>query len=270
MEISRIGIITHPEVEKNIVLDTVKKLRKKGVSLCFDPRTAEKMGVKATETKGMDVDLAIILGGDGTLLWSVNELRGSPLILGINTGRIGYLTELGVHNHIENIEKIFSGEFFIDERSKLRVNNKYDVLNELVIMPQRPASLLEFRISLNNEKITEFRADGVLVSTQTGSTGHALSLGGPIIHPEAGVYQIMPMVSFMQEQPPLIVPDTSRTEIEFLGKKKDAYMILDGNVIKKIKHTEKVAVQKSKNTVRFVRFSKKKWKPKITDSGYLN
>ena len=270
MEISSIGIITHPDVGKKTIQEIIKKLRRKNVTLFYDPLTAEKMGEKATKVWDMDADLAIILGGDGTLLWSVGELKGNPLILGINTGRVGYLTELGVHNHIENLEKLFTGEYFIDNRAKLLINKEYEVLNELVIMPQRPASLLEFRVSLGGEKITEFRADGILVSTQTGSTGHALSLGGPIIHPDSKVYLIMPMISFMQEQPPLVVPDDAVTVIEFMGKKKDAYLILDGNEIKKIRHTGKVTVEKSRNTVRFIRFSKKKGKPKITDSGFLN
>ncbi|RLI87774.1 MAG: hypothetical protein DRO76_01815 [Candidatus Altiarchaeales archaeon] len=260
MEISRIGIIAHPEVKKEFVQKIVKKLRKKDIHLYFDPIAAGKIKEKKTNVGDMRVDLAIILGGDGTLLWSVNELKSNPIILGINTGRVGYLAELKAENAIKGIEKLLRGEFFIEERMKLIANNRYEALNELAILPKRPASLLEFRINLDQEKIAEFRADGVLVSTQTGSTGHSLSLGGPIIHPEARVYLISPMVPFMREQAPLIVPDSSKTEIALLRKNRDAYLVLDGNIVKIIKSQSKVSIEKSKNKVKFVRFPKNKKK----------
>jgi len=270
MEISRIGIISHPEVEKELLRRIVKKLKKKDCLLYYDPLAAEKICEKPTKTSKMNVDLAIIFGGDGTLLWSVNELPNRPAILGVNTGRVGYLTEISADRAEEYVDKIFRKEFYIDERSKLKVNEKYDVLNEMVLLPQRPASLLEFRVSLSGEKTTEFRADGVIVATQTGSTGHSFSSGGPIIHPDAKAYLITPMVAFMREQHPLVVPDNMTTEIEFLGKKKDLYMILDGSVVKKLAHTDKVSVRKSENTAKFIRFTKKKWKPKTTDVVSLN
>jgi NAD+ kinase len=270
MEISRIGIISHPEVEKELLLRTVKKLKKKDCLLYYDPLTAKKIGEKPTKTSKMNVDLAIIFGGDGTLLWSVNELPNRPMILGVNTGRVGYLTEISGDKAEEYVDKIFRKEFYIDEREKLLVNEKYDVLNELVLLPQRPASLLDFRISLNGEKATEFRADGVIVATQTGSTGHSFSSGGPIIHPDAKAYLITPMIAFMREQHPLVVPDNMSTEIEFLGKKKDLYLILDGSIVKKIAHSGRVSVRKSENTAKFIRFTKKKWKPKTGETRSLN
>lgn len=270
MEITRIGIISHPEVQTGLLRRVASKLRKKDCLLYYDPLAAEKTGEKPTKTQKMHVDLAMVFGGDGTLLWSVNELPGRPLILGVNTGRIGYLTEISADKAEEYVDKIFRKEYYIDERSKLRVNEKYDVLNELVILPQRPASLLEFRISLNGEKATEFRADGVIVATQTGSTGHSFSAGGPILHPDTPAYLITPMISFMREQHPLVVPDNMTSTIEFLGKKKDLYLILDGSSVKKLSHKDQISVRKSESTAKFIRFTKKKWKPKTTEIGSLN
>ena len=270
MEIRRIGIISHPEVDPRILRRISSKFKRAGCAIFFDPLAAEKTGSPATKTSKMRVDLAVIFGGDGTLLWSVNELPNRPMILGVNTGRIGYLTEIPAEKAEQYVDKIFRGEYYIDERSKLKVNDRYDVLNELVIMPQRPASLLEFRISLGGETATEFRADGVIVATQTGSTGHSFSSGGPILHPDAKAYIITPMVSFMREQHPLVVPEDLSTVIEFLGKKKDLYLILDGSAVKKISHGDKVSVRKSENTAQFLRFTKKKWKPKTTEIGSLN
>ena len=128
-KIRSIGVITHPEVPKDFVQKVAGNLRRKGVGLVFDPLAAGKTNEKETNIRDMDIDLAVILGGDGTLLWSVNELRGSPLILGINTGRIGYLAELDAKNMEKNLKKLFSGEFLVDERAKLR--QRWDILNRL-------------------------------------------------------------------------------------------------------------------------------------------
>jgi NAD+ kinase len=270
MEITRIGIISHPEVEKGLLRRIASKLKKRDCLLYYDPLAAKKIEEKPTKISKMAVDLAMIFGGDGTLLWSVNELPGRPMLLGINTGRVGYLTEISADRAEEYVDKIFRKEFYVDERSKLKVNEKYDVLNEMVLLPQRPAGLLEFRISLNGEAATEFRADGVIVATQTGSTGHSFSAGGPIIHPDAKAYLITPMISFMREQHPLVVPDSMAASIEFLGKKKDLYLVLDGGNVKKISHSDTVSVRKSESTAKFIRFTKKKWKPKTTETASLN
>jgi NAD+ kinase len=267
-KLSRVGVIAHPEVRRELVAELVCALRKKTKDICFDPLAASKTCGTPTLVRNMDIDLAVILGGDGTLLWSVSELSKNPLILGINTGRVGYLTELHAKNgEIEkSIAALYAGKYSVDVRAKLKVNGEYEVLNEVVILPQRPASLMEYRIRLDKEPAVEFRADGVLVSTQTGSTGHSLSLGGPMIHPAAKVYLIAPMIPYMKEQPGIIVPDGVKTEIEFCGKKKDSVMVLDGNIVKKIHHSEKILIEKSRNTTRFVRFNDSKWKIKPTKS----
>ncbi len=256
MQISRVGIVTHPEVKKNIVEKITKKLLKNSIQLFFDPISAGKTGRDSTNVENMSVDLTIILGGDGTILWAVNKLKKDPPILGINTGRIGYLTELNIKNNIQGINKLIKGKFYIDERMRLQVNNKFNVLNEVVITPHLPATLLEFNIKQDNISISKFRADGVLVSTQTGSTGYSLSLGGPVIHPNAGVYLINPMNPFMKEQVPIIIPDDSKITIELLREDRDAHLILDGCITKTIHPHEVISIEKSWRTTKFVRFNK--------------
>lgn len=258
------GVITHPEVRRELVQEVVQALSKKTSKIFFDPLAASKAHEKATLVRSMDVDLAVVLGGDGTLLWSVGELPNNPLILGINTGRVGYLAEIHANDEsIRNaIERVFSGRYLVDTRSKLRINSEYEVLNEVVVLPQKPATLLEIRLSIGDAEPSDFRADGVLVCTQTGSTGHSLSLGGPIIHPQARVYLVSPMSPYMKEQPPIVVPDSVKTTIGFPGKKRDALMVLDGNIVKKIPDGGVVRIEKSRNTTRFVRFGDSKWKIK--------
>ena len=260
MEITRIGVIAHPGVDKKLLAKLEKKLRQKKTALFFDEVPAKILGEKTTKTKDMRVDAIIVFGGDGTLLWSTHNVPGNPLFVGIKTGRVGFLKELDETNMLAGIDKLLKGEYWVDERAKILVNNRYEALNEAVILPEIPGKLLEFRIRFNGREISQFRADGIIISTPTGSTAHALSAGGPVIYPEADVYAIVPIVPFMHHQPPMIVPDNSEIVIETISTKSDICLVIDGNKVKKIKQTEEVSFKKSKNKTRFARFGEKRWK----------
>lgn len=256
MKLSKIGIISHPRIEGKLVLGLVKNLETAGMTLFFDPITAKKISRKKTDVANMGIDLAIVFGGDGTILWVVNEVSGKPLILGINTGKVGYLAEAAPEEATEKLKLLLAGKFSVDERTKLCVNNKFEALNEVFIASKEPATLLDFRIRLDGLPVAHFRADGVMVSTPTGSTGYSLSAGGPILHPAVGGYLIIPSNPFLRGQFPLVVPDDAATEIELLREDRDANLILDGRLEKSVLPHQKITVRKSKNTARFVRFSK--------------
>jgi NAD+ kinase len=256
MKISRIGLITHMRVGGDLASKIADKLSKKGVSVFFDPIAAEKIGREKTEVRDMHVDVAVIAGGDGTILWAVRELPNNPLILGVNVGGVGYLAELKPEDVMDKMGLLFKGRFYVDHRLKLGVDNEFKVLNEALVLSKQPASLLGFKIKLDNIKIAEFRADGVMVSTPTGSTGYSMSSGGSILHPEADVYIITPINPFLREQFPLVVPADSETEIEPTREDRAAQLILDGQPVKEIKPHQRIHVRKSENYVRFVRFSR--------------
>ncbi|HIE34238.1 MAG TPA: NAD(+)/NADH kinase [Candidatus Altiarchaeales archaeon] len=255
LKISSIGVVSHPEVDRRIVEKIVEILKSTNKKLFFDPVTAEKVRKKSTEVRNMNVGLIIVLGGDGTLLWTANEIRKDQLLLGINTGRVGYMTEIRADELSKRLNSLLNGKFFIDSRIKLRVNKKHEALNEVHIMAKRPSHLLEFSINLNNIEIACFRADGVMVSTPTGSTAHSLSLGGPIVHSDTEAFAIVPMNPFMLEQAPIVVPNSSKISIKPLRKNSDAHLILDGKVVDEIKPNEEALIEKAKRTVNFVRFS---------------
>jgi NAD+ kinase len=254
MKLSKIGVISHPRIEAALVSDLVKRLEAAGVRLFFDPVTAKKVNRKKTEVADMRVDLALVFGGDGTILWVVKELRGRPLLLGVNTGKVGYLAETTPKEVGKKINLLLSGKFLVDERMCLSVG-KSKALNEAFVASKEPATLLEFRIRLDGIEVAHFRADGVMVATPTGSTGYSLSAGGPILHPAVGGYIITPSNPFLRGQFPLVVPEDAVAEIELVRDDRDANLILDGQVVKSIRPHQKVAVKKSSETVRFVRFS---------------
>lgn len=253
-DISSIGLIMHQELRITTKLSRILG-KTKNCEMYFDPVAAEKLNQQPTEIKDMNADVVLVFGGDGTLLWTINEIQQKhPVVLGVNTGRVGYLSELTIKNLNSGVDKLLRGEYYLDERSKLLVNEKNEALNEAAVFPYHPAALLEFKIFLNNIKISEFRSDGVLVSTQTGSTGYSLSLSGPVIHPDANAYVITPINPFMRIHAPIVVPDTASVAVELIRKKRDAYLVLDGRVIDILHPDDRITIRKSRNTVRFVRF----------------
>jgi NAD+ kinase len=254
MRISKIGIIAHRRVKPALARKVIRKLSEKGIEMFFDPITAEKIKKKGTDVKEMHVDLAVIAGGDGTILWAASELPGNTPILGIKAGKIGHLAELTLEKFNTKADLLLKGKFFIDERMKLRIDKKFDVLNEAFILSKQ-ASLLEFRIDLNGREVADFRADGVIVSTPTGSTGHSLSSGGAILHPGLGAYIITPVNPFLREHAPLVVPEDHVTGIELTRPDRDAQLIIDGRFVKDIKPHQAISIKKSGKTARFVRFS---------------
>ncbi len=245
----------HRKVKKELAVEIADKLLKKRIKLFYDPITAEKINVEKTEVKDMRIDLAVIVGGDGTILWAINELPDNPPILGIKTGRVGYLAELNPENITGKLDLLFKGKFYLDNRMKLKIDDEFEVLNEVLVL-SRQASLLEFRIYLDGTEITKFRADGVMISTPTGSTGHSMSAGGPALHPKVKAYVITPMNPFLREQFPLVVPGESKTEVEIIREDRDAQIVLDGQLIKEIKPHQKISIKKAENTIKFIRFSK--------------
>lgn len=257
MALSKVGLVTHHNIEDVNLLHKLYKTLSQEYTVYIEPATAKKIKKKGTPLSRMNVDLLVVLGGDGTLLWSISKVKNNPLILGVNTGRVGYLTELTTKNLFTGLEKIVEGRYWIDERAKLKANNRHEALNEILILPQKPATLLEFKLHMNNQPINRFRADGIMVSTQTGSTGYALSLGGPIIHPDTPAHVVVPMNPFMKEHGPLVIPDNSRIRVELLRRNHKTNLIADGKVVDELNPGDTVEFSKSENTVRFIRFNKR-------------
>ncbi|MBN2014210.1 MAG: NAD(+)/NADH kinase [Candidatus Altiarchaeota archaeon] len=229
-----------------------------GIVLSLDPITAEKIGEEKTDVKDMRVDLAVIIGGDGTILWAINELQKDPLVLGINVGNVGYLTELTPEDVMDKLDLLLKGDYEVEERMKLLVDDRVEALNEVLVVSAEPATLLEFGVRLDNLEIARFRADGVIVSTPTGSTAYSLSAGGALLHPKVKGYVITPVNPFQRKQHPLVVPEDSETTIELLREEREACLIVDGRRVKKIGAHQKISIRKAQHKARFVRFTQKR------------
>lgn len=219
-------------------------------------------------------DMIIILGGDGTLLRTQSKMTREIPIFGINMGTVGFLTEIEVKDTFKTLKKILKGDYFIEKRSKLSVsheNHLFTALNEVVIATDTPSKMLHFEIEVDGEVVEEFRADGLIVSTPSGSTAYSMSAGGPIVDPNIGAFIIIPICPYKLGVRPFVVSDRSEIVVRLLKKGKHAMFVMDGQIAEKAEYEEEIRMKKAEKNVLFIRTSKKyfykKVKEKLTGSG---
>ncbi len=240
--------------------ELLKKLKEQNIEVYLDkeydflPRDFYKI-TSIRDFKG----IVIVLGGDGTILKAAKMINPEGLILGVNFGIRGFLTEINPEEVLDSIKLIGRNRFKIDERIKLKVKfkkNTYEGLNEIAIITSRPAKLSTFRIYLNDTFIDEIQADGIIVATPTGSTAYSLSAGGPIIDPRANVFIINYICPFKLSVRPIIFPNDIKVKIEFVEKNEVeyTYLTIDGEIVEKIFRGDFLEIYKSENVVRFIRF----------------
>ena len=199
------------------------------------------------------IDLMITIGGDGTLLRSITFVRdlGIPII-GINTGRLGFLATLNQELLNVELKKILKGEFKIEERSLLevRVNNNDDfsdfnfALNEVSVGRKNTTSMIEIKTTLNGEYLNTYWADGLIVSTPTGSTGYSLSCGGPIMTPSSQTFSITPIAPHNLNARPLVISDEIKIELSVEGREETHLLSLDSR-INSLKNNVKIKIKKA-------------------------
>ena len=179
-----------------------------------------------------DCDLVLVIGGDGTIISTIRSLLDLKIpFLGINIGKLGFLTDIDVGSISEELPKIISGEYVKEQRPLLEVtpstNDKKIAVNEVVFHSGKVAEMMSFSIYLDNKLVSNHKSDGVIVSSATGSTGYCFSGGGPIIHPTLSVFAIMPMFSQSSASNPLIIPSEKEITIR-LANKNNASIVIDG------------------------------------------
>jgi NAD+ kinase len=207
------------------------------------------------------VDLAISVGGDGTFIQTVKFIRNSKVpILGINTGRLGFLANISTENMVQALESVKKKEFVFQERSLLRVemeNNPYGednfALNEITIHKKDTASMITVHASLDDRYLNSYWADGLIVSTPTGSTAYNLSCGGPIVTPGCQVHMLTPIAPHNLNVRPMVVPDHFDISLSVEGRERRFLMSLDG-IPHSIRQGEIIKVKKAEFFVKVVKF----------------
>jgi NAD+ kinase len=209
------------------------------------------------ETKA---DLAIVIGGDGTMLAAARELvRHHVPLVGINLGRLGFMTDIGQHDTQLGIGAILEGKYSIEERSLLDCEIQRQgksalstiALNEAVIGKGSQGRLIEFELSVDGEFVYALRADGIIVATPTGSTAYALSAQGPILHPAVSALTLVPLNPHTLSARPVSVSDRSVIEIVMVHAL-DARAHFDGLALTDMAEGDRLVLKRSADTVRFV------------------
>lgn len=205
-------------------------VRSLGHEALFEPQTARALRSKNVWPFDRTVDLAIIVGGDGTILHTVQQMASQIPIIGINWGEVGFLADLEpdeAKTFIQNLQPGFATEPRM--RVALRSRGKIlgEALNEALIVTSRPAKMLRFVIVIDGIEAERFRADGLLVSTPTGSTAYAMSAGGPIVDPRIQGFLLVPLAPYMLSSRPHLISNDRRVEI-CLESAKPASLVIDG------------------------------------------
>jgi NAD+ kinase len=224
--VALIGKHKAPEIAEPL-LRLAAFLTGQGVKVVVDSLTAEHLKdhpylALTLEEIGRTVDLAIVMGGDGTMLNITRTLSpcGVPLI-GVNQGRLGFLTDLTLENMQEKLTAMLAGKFIIEERLLIAARVLRDdvevfralAFNELVVHRSNISSMVEFEVRIDGEYLSNQRADGLIVATPTGSTAYALSAGAPILHPNLNVLELVPICPHSLSNRPIVVNSSSVLEI---------------------------------------------------------
>lgn len=262
-----IGIIGKNSIENtfDIARELCTWFEGKGVNVYVEKEIGDKIdcsnSVPAEEIPPM-VDVILVFGGDGTFL-GVARLAckyGTP-ILGINLGGLGFLTEITVEEIYPMMERIMNGEYEIEDRQMLRTSihrenakiGNYEVLNDVVINKEAVARIIDLGIYIDGNHVTTYKADGIILSTPTGSTAYSLSAGGPIVHPTLPVTIITPICPHTLTNRPLVVSSEMKVEIKITTQEPDTYLTLDGQIGIRLRTGDVIEVRKSDTYVKLIK-----------------
>ena len=242
-----IGVLARPDLSDAgpVIRGLAECLHRQGVRVCLDEPTAAlggpEIGFGVLVASGRDLatlaDALVVLGGDGTLL-AASRLLDRPIpVLGVNFGSLGFLTEITLPELYPTLRGVVEGRFEYEERRLLRAVVRRrareevaaDVLNDVVITKAGPSRIIEVDVTVDGLFVSSFRADGIIVSSPTGSTAYNLAAGGPILYPTLPAVVVTPICPHMLTNRPLVVSDEARVEVRLrAGRDVEVYAALDG------------------------------------------
>lgn len=259
--VALIGKITNPEIREH-VLALARFLVGRQIGVVVEEITALRLDIQGYPVVplneiGGHANLAVVLGGDGTMLMVARELvnHGVPLV-GVNKGRLGFLTDLTTESMLTAISKMLEGEYTQEQRLLLgasiirngHVESEGNALNDVVISKGGVARLIDLELTIDDEFVHRQRSDGLIVSTPTGTTAYALSAGGPLLHPTLDAIVLVPICPHTLSNRPFAINSLSRVEITLRGPD-DALVHFDGQLHTELHCGDKVVVQRLEKTV---------------------
>jgi NAD+ kinase len=270
--VTTVGIIARPDLTEAgpALRELVAWLRRRDTALLVEQRTASLLNGEAlspAETaEGREVaeraDVLVVLGGDGTLLSASHLVQRPVPVLGVNFGHLGFLTEITVPELYPALEGVLRGEYRYEERRMLRATVTRedepavsgDVLNDVVITKAALSRIIELEVTVDGLFVSSFRADGLIVSSPTGSTAYNLAAGGPILHPHLPAVVLTPICPHMLSNRPVVISDESVIEVRLRAAREgEVHITFDGQRGFPLARTDTVTVTRGTRTLRLVK-----------------
>ncbi len=257
MNFKKVGIILKHNQPKavEIGIDLAKWLINRGKEVLFTEGIGKALNKNYYDKKTItsNSDIVIVVGGDGTFLSVARLVKDYSIpIIGINLGGLGFLTEITLDEMYDVLDDIFKGNFTINERMMLKASiyrsgekiSSYSVLNDVVINKGTLARIIELKTSINDNFVTKYRADGLIVATPTGSTAYSLAAGGPIIYPELNCIILTPICPHTLTNRPIVVSGDDIITVELNSLDNDVMITLDGQVGFSLRDEDIVKIEK--------------------------
>ena len=261
----RIGIIAKPRPDaKPLLEDLLQWIEARDVEPIMDIDTAAIVGIASPYKKNevpSAADLIIVLGGDGTLLSVARLVEGKDVpILGVNLGSLGFMTEVTIGELFPVLDDVLTGHYTLSERVMLNchVHRQGEriaqavVLNDVVINKGALARIIEMEAYVDGVYVNTFRADGLIISTPTGSTAYSLAAGGPILYPNLEALIINPICPFTLTNRPLVIPDTVKIEVILVKENEDVLVTLDGQVGVALRYRDVIEIRKAESRLKLI------------------
>lgn len=242
---------------REIALELLVWLRAKGLQVFGKDDQSWPEGTKSVDDQSIDhIDLVVVLGGDGTYLEAVRFLGGRNIpILGVNMGSLGFLTETRLENLHETLDLTLTGKMEMRPRSMIRVEVRkeggrnpevFSALNDVVIERGGGGHMITLSIFCENQHVSDYKADGLIVASPTGSTAYNLASGGPILHPEAHSIVVTPICPHSLTNRPIIFPDEVVLKLQLRSEQRNAILTLDGQFVCNLSSLDEVLIERDK------------------------
>ena len=263
--IIKIGFVSRQKTESvNLVKTLIDHIesKKEGIEIFVDTDIAlmiNRQGTSVEEMEQLKVDFIVSVGGDGTILRTIHKMVDPVPILGINMGTLGFLVDVEPKDAIETLNHLIHG-FEVDFRSRLKVilNGicQPPAINEVALLTASPAKMIEFEIIVDGALMEDFRSDGIVIATSTGSTAYAMSAGGPIVDPRVDAIVLVPVAPFKLSSRPWVIPGGSTIEVKLKLPEKEALMVIDGQSTTTISVKDTIVISKARAPAKFVKVTR--------------
>ena len=267
--IKSIGLIVKRNQSKALTIaqKLAQNIRSKRIVALAEPEIAARIEAEAVSREDLAerADFVVVLGGDGTLLGvaRLTAARGTP-ILGVNLGGLGFLTQVAVEEAQQAVDRVLKGDYEVDHRITLEVivqratkdlrrMDRFVAVNDVALNRGPLGRMLQLEVRANEQPFCTYRADGLIVSTPTGSTAYALSAGGPIVFPTLGVVVLAPICPHTLSNRPIVLPDSTELEIRVSVSDHDATLTVDGQESSMVGAEDYIRIKRGPHGVSLVR-----------------